>query len=165
MFIYKIWKEDCDDFYIGSTVDFRKRKWAHKAACTNPNCHGHHYNLYQHIRANGGWGSWSMDIIEECETQDREIEIIKEMKPSLNTNHYDFDKKEIKPTQKDKWYEKNSNRLKKKYKEYREENADRIKEYQKEYRKNNKEYNKEYQKEYQKKYREKKKKYLSLDII
>ena len=119
MFIYKIWKENCDDFYIGSTKDFHKRKIKHKHTCNNPKAPEYNYKIYQHIRANGGWGSWTMDIIEECETRDREIELIKEMKPSLNSTHYNFDKK--------KWTEENADRLKEWVKKYREKNADKIK--------------------------------------
>ena len=94
MFIYKIWKEDDENFYIGSTKDFHKRKIDHKNNCKNPKLRVYTYKIYQHIRTNGGWGSWCMDIIEECEDRDREIELIKEMKPSLNTFTYDFDGKE-----------------------------------------------------------------------
>ena len=94
MFIYKIWKEDCDECYIGSTVDFAHRKRTHKHSCNNPKSQEYTFKIYSHIRANGGWCSWNMDIIEECETRDREIELIKELKPSLNTFTYDFDGKE-----------------------------------------------------------------------
>tara|TARA_R110000782_G_scaffold76282_1_gene151824 strand:+ start:142 stop:600 length:459 start_codon:yes stop_codon:yes gene_type:complete len=119
MFIYKIWKEDCDDFYIGSTEDFHKRKLVHKSSCNNTNCIGYNYKIYSHIRANGGWDSWNMDIIEECETRDREIELIKEMKPSLNSMYYSptFNRKE--------WCKKYNKNYRK---EYYKINADRIKE-------------------------------------
>ncbi len=127
MFIYKIWKDDDENFYIGSTEDFRKRKWTHKSFCNNPKYHGYNYKIYTHIRANGGWDSWNMCIIEECKTQDREIEIIKEMKPSLNTYYYDCNEKE----RHKEYYKKNADKQKLRNKKWKEENADRIKEYNK----------------------------------
>ena len=132
MYIYKIWKEEDENFYIGSTLDFNKRKSSHKHTCNNPELVSYNLKIYQHIRVNGGWDSWNMDIIEECEDICREIELIKEMKPSLNTIYYDYDYK--------KWG-----------KEYRKINADRINEYQKEYREENLDKTKEYKKEYYKK--------------
>jgi len=133
-FIYKIWKEDDENFYIGSTCDFRDRKRAHKGACNNPTYHGHHLKIYQHIRSNGGWCSWNMNIIEECETRDREIEIIKEMKPSLNTKHYEY--QDIKEYIKE-YNKNNADRISERQKEYNKKNADKLKAYFKEYRKEN----------------------------
>jgi len=148
MFIYKIWKEGDENFYIGSTGDFHKRKRDHKGNCKN----GHHLKLYTHIRANGDWCSWNMDIIEECETRDRETELIKEMKPSLNTVIYDFNRKEY---------------MKKYGKEYREENADKMKAYHKKYSKINidklKENHKEYREENADKIKERKNKKYSCE--
>tara|TARA_R110000824_G_scaffold242997_1_gene431646 strand:- start:294 stop:863 length:570 start_codon:yes stop_codon:yes gene_type:complete len=146
MFIYKIWKEDCDECYIGSTVDFAHRKRTHKHSCNNPKSQEYTFKIYSHIRANGGWCSWNMDIIEECETRDREIELIKEMKPSLNTVHYEYDYKEW-----GKEYRKiNADRIKEWHKEHYKKNADRINEYGKEYRKINTDRISERQKEYNK---------------
>ena len=133
MFIYKIWKEDCEDFYIGSTVDFHNRKYGHKGNCNNPKELGYNCKIYQHIRANGGWDSWNMDIIEECEDRDREKEIIIEMKPSLNSIYYDFDRKEYQK----KWWKENIDRLKEQKKKYRQENFDKIKEKEKKWREEN----------------------------
>jgi len=113
MFIYKIWKEGDENFYIGSTLGFRDRKNGHKSRCNNTTHTHHNFKIYQHIRANGGWDSWNMDIIEECEDRCREKEIIKELNPSLNTYIY--------PISYDEEYKK----------KYREENADIIKEKQK----------------------------------
>tara|TARA_R110000772_G_scaffold262701_1_gene381855 strand:+ start:109 stop:759 length:651 start_codon:yes stop_codon:yes gene_type:complete len=141
-YIYKIWKECDENFYIGSTGDFHKRKWNHKSSCNNTSLPNHNCKIYSHIRANGGWDSWNMDIIEECETRDREIELIKEMKPSLNTVVYDFDEK--------KWREENVDRIKEQQKEYNKINADRLKEQHKEYRKKNADRIKENKKEYSK---------------
>jgi hypothetical protein len=122
-FIYRIFKEDDENEYIGSTMNFVKRRSKHKHYCNNPNKH-YNYKIYQYIRDHGGWCAWTMELIEESDNRDREIELIKLNKPSLNTVHYDCDKKA-------------------KGKEYRENN----KESKKEYYENNKEYYKEYQKE------------------
>ena len=124
MFIYKIWKEDCDDCYIGSTDDFRKRKILHKHSCNNINHRNHNFKIYTHIRANGGWDSWNKDIIEECEDRCREIELIKEMKPSLNTIYYDYsDTKEYMK----EWKKENPDRINEYRNKWREENLDKLK--------------------------------------
>tara|TARA_R110000796_G_C14275365_1_gene401844 strand:+ start:37 stop:531 length:495 start_codon:yes stop_codon:yes gene_type:complete len=127
MFIYKIWKEGDENFYIGSTVGFHKRKRDHKITCNNPNCRGHHLKIYSHIRANGGWDSWNIDIIEECETRDRETELIKEMKPSLNMHHRTDRKAYMKKYLKE-YGESNKESIKEYLKKYHKDNADKIKE-------------------------------------
>tara|TARA_R110000772_G_scaffold240461_1_gene352694 strand:+ start:25 stop:519 length:495 start_codon:yes stop_codon:yes gene_type:complete len=125
MFIYKIWKKDDENFYIGSTGDFSYRKRTHKYSCNNPKAKGYNYKIYNHIRTNGGWDSWNMDIIEECETQDREIEIIKEMKPSLNTQ-YRTDRKEYMRKYMKEYYKENTDKGKATSRKWWEENADKI---------------------------------------
>ena len=113
MFIYKIWKEGDENFYIGSTAGFADRKNCHKSKCNSTTHTRRNSKIYQHIRANGGWDSWNMDIIEECEDRCREKELIKEMKPSLNTYLYSipYDKEYQK-----NWWEENADRLKEKQK-------------------------------------------------
>jgi len=91
MYIYKIYKEGDENFYIGCTVDFHKRFINHKKCCNNPDTRQHYIKLYKHIRANGGWDSWNMVIIDECDSSIKEIELIQEHKPRLNTMMYDAD--------------------------------------------------------------------------
>ena len=51
--------------YIGSTTNFRGRKWNHKDCCNNPNHKYYNIKQYQYIRDNGGWDVWKMVWIED----------------------------------------------------------------------------------------------------
>ena len=53
------------DLYVGLTTDFRRRKNEHKTKCNNPNSNKYNLNVYQFIRANGGWNNWSMVLTAE----------------------------------------------------------------------------------------------------
>jgi hypothetical protein len=59
-----------DYTYIGSTMDFKQRKNAHKKRCCNPNMIDYNEKKYQMIREAGGWDKCEMVPIEEfeCET-------------------------------------------------------------------------------------------------
>ena len=87
--LYKIFKEGDENFYIGSTNDFVKRKIIHKHYCKTKDL-----KLYQYIRENGGWDNWNMEIIGGCGSVAGEIKCIKKMKPTLNTVMYVYDYKE-----------------------------------------------------------------------
>jgi len=51
--------------YIGSTINFRERKWMHKCLCYNNKHREYHKPLYQFIRENDiPWESLHFDIIE-----------------------------------------------------------------------------------------------------
>ena len=55
--IYKLkHNEDYDDtnIYIGSTSNFKNRKYQHKFACNNEKDIAHNRFVYQFIRDNGG---------------------------------------------------------------------------------------------------------------
>jgi len=92
--IYKICCDDCDDFYIGSTRNFRVRKNQHKSDCNNPNNPSYNQKNYKFIRANGGWQNWRVVVIEECgediktkrQAEMREEELRVELKAKLNSN-------------------------------------------------------------------------------
>ena len=62
-YIYKIVCLDPEitDTYVGSCQALRTRKSNHKTKCNNPE---YNHNVYQFIRANGGWANWSMLVIE-----------------------------------------------------------------------------------------------------
>jgi len=83
---------DITDFYIGSTKNFRNRKYDHKGCCNNPNKPPHMRYMYQFIRNNGGWNNWDMIEIKKVNCQNkRELELLErqvfeELKPTLNCN-------------------------------------------------------------------------------
>jgi predicted GIY-YIG superfamily endonuclease len=60
--IYKICcnDENIKDIYIGSTVDFKRRKGRHKCNCYNEKTTEYNCKLYKYIRDNGGWSNWTM---------------------------------------------------------------------------------------------------------
>ena len=53
------------DSYVGSCQSFRTRKTNHKSACNNETSRDYNVNVYQFIRANGGWANWNMIAIEQ----------------------------------------------------------------------------------------------------
>lgn len=140
--IYKIVCNDLNikDCYVGSTTDFRKRKNHHKSVCNNANSKRHNLNVYQFIRANGGWDNFNMVLVElyPCETSlellKRERHWTEQLKANLNIMKNQGIIKEIGEA----LYSKNKfKEYKEKHKEdmainnkqYRLKNADRIKEY------------------------------------
>jgi len=143
-FIYKIkHNEDYEDLniYIGSTTNFKNRKYQHKVNCNNENRQNYSSKVYEYIRNNGGWDEWVMIAIEEypCDSkkklETRERYYIDILRPTLNKNI---------PTRTDKEYrEDNKEKINQKQKEYYENNKEKIaekqKQYNKEYYENNKE--------------------------
>ena len=66
----QIYRFVCNDVninntYVGSTTNWSRRKAEHKSVCNNPNNNQHHFNVYQVIRANGGWDNWNMVLVED----------------------------------------------------------------------------------------------------
>ncbi len=86
MFIYKISKEGDDNFYIGKTNDFSRRKRAHKYNCKKQKDR----KLYNYINENGGWNCFKCEWIEQTEDKNREKELVNELQPSLNTYKLDW---------------------------------------------------------------------------
>lgn len=90
--IYKIYCKDnsVKNIYIGSTVNFHKRKIAHKSSCNNEDCTNYNLPVYNFIRDNGGWDNWSIEIIEEIkfiyrtELREKEKFWIEKEQSSLN---------------------------------------------------------------------------------
>ncbi len=64
--IYKIFCKDqrIKQSYVGSTTNLTKRRAEHKSRCTNEKDKQYNLPLYKFIRKWGGWGSWSIIIIE-----------------------------------------------------------------------------------------------------
>ena len=75
--IYKLTcrNPDITKIYVGSTVDWTRRKASHKCDCNNPNSSKHHLFVYEFIREHGGWDNWHMILIENypCNSK-RELE-------------------------------------------------------------------------------------------
>ena len=96
--IYKLSCKDefVSEYYIGSTVNFKKRIYTHKTSCNNK---GKSY-LYWFIRDNGGWDNWKMEIIKEVEKdklKEIEKEFILRLEPELNTTYINKkDKQDLK---------------------------------------------------------------------
>ena len=91
-YIYKIFCKDLpNDLYVGSTKNFRDRIRTHKSKCYNENDKEYNKNLYQVIRANGGWENWNIEIIKELEVESKDdAEIVEEeyrikLQANLNT--------------------------------------------------------------------------------
>jgi len=137
--IYKLCCKDpsIEDFYVGSTTNFIKRKAQHKTTCNNENIDHHNCYKYQFIRDNGGWNNWDMILIKYYPTDSKrnlemeERRIIEELKPTLNKQLPTRDKKE--------YYENNKEYFNEKKKIYTQNNKEKVVEYLKEYRKINKE--------------------------
>jgi hypothetical protein len=62
--IYKIIcnDENIKDCYVGSTSNFKVRKWDHKRLSNDENSK---FKIYETIRNNGGWNNWTMLPIAE----------------------------------------------------------------------------------------------------
>ena len=100
-YVYKLYNSDYPEFYIGSTKDMKDRKRQHKYSCTNPNSSRYNFKVYKYIRSNGGYSSWSYEILEHITTSinkyelhDLERKAIQTMKPSLNCSMPNRDRKE-----------------------------------------------------------------------
>jgi DNA mismatch repair ATPase MutL len=71
--LYSIRPKNPDDtnLYIGSTVNFNRRKQQHKKAVTNKRGGTYYCILYRYIRKCGGWDNFTMEKILDypCETK------------------------------------------------------------------------------------------------
>jgi len=155
--IYKIVCNDLNvkDIYVGSTTDFRKRKYHHKSNCKNENC----LKVYQLIRENGGWDNWTMVEIEKYSCQDgnearsRERHWYEQLEATLNTlspsttqakrkqyqtNRYIKNKDKI-LKQQSNYRQKHLEEEKQKHAKYRAEHTEEIKEYRAKYKAEHKE--------------------------
>ena len=162
--IYKIQHiEKPELIYIGSTTNFKMRKCQHKANCLNETSAKYNYPLYQSIRTNDGWYSFSMIQIKEfpCNTK-RELEaeefkLIHELKATLNTHKYTTEQKPIRMKE---YREANKETIKIKDKIYRELHPEIKKKYEEEHKEEIKDKNKNYRLENEVKIKEfKSKKY------
>tara|TARA_R110000765_G_scaffold201765_1_gene307168 strand:+ start:202 stop:912 length:711 start_codon:yes stop_codon:yes gene_type:complete len=168
--IYKLVSNNLEitEFYIGSTVNFTRRKNKHKSCCHNPNGKSYNRKVYQFIRNNGGWQNWDMVLVEKTPCVDKlelrkiEREFMEKLGSSLNMVSAYQSKEELKEYQKI-YSESNKDKIKEQKKEYREINTEKIKEQNKEYRENNKDKIKEQNKIYFENNKEKKKEYQEIN--
>ena len=157
--IYKIYSDECDYVYVGSTKNLTMRKHKHKSSCNNEKDKSYNCKVYETIRNNGGWNNFKLVPIEEfeCDTKQqsliREQHWITELKPKMNSCNALQDGEYYKI-----YREANYEALNEYQKAYKEANRDKInekgREYKKAYREANYEALNEYQKAYQKAYRE-----------
>ncbi len=140
--IYKICCKDplIKDVYVGSTTNFRMRKYQHKFDCINEYRTQYNMEVYKHIRKNGGINNWDMILIEEmkeCENglqlHKRERFYLELLNANLNT--------QIPSRNKNQWYQDNKENKSEKAKIYYKENRERIIKRSKEYYNNKKLYN------------------------
>lgn len=169
--IYKLKKnDDYDDLniYIGSTCNYKNRKYKHKQSCCNEKKKEYNYPVYQVIRDNGGWDMWEMIPIEEypCDSK-RELEIrerhhIDLLRPILNRRvptrnqkeRYENNREDILEKQKE-WRKDNREEILEKKKQYYQNNREKIVEKAKQYNYDNKQEIQAKRKEYKKDNREK----------
>jgi len=104
--------------YVGSTIDFKKRKGTHKSNIYNENSHEYNYKLYQNIRENGC--DLNMEIYKlfpcenDIELRQEEERIRIELNANLNERRAyvtEEGKKEYQKEHFKEYYNKNKNRL------------------------------------------------------
>jgi hypothetical protein len=89
-YVYKLYCDGIEDFYIGSSFNMTRRKWKHKSACNNNKCKEYNRKVYQYIRENKGFDNWKFEILVEKEFENKrdleikEQECINLLKPALN---------------------------------------------------------------------------------
>ncbi len=102
--------------YIGSTINFTRRKCEHKKRCNNELEREYYFKIYTIIRDNGGWENWEMIPMEKkiCESKlDARIyeqKLISDKQPTLNSSKAYMSEDEKKEY----------------YKQYREQNREQI---------------------------------------
>jgi hypothetical protein len=147
---------DVKECYIGSTVNWIKRKSLHKSRCNNEIYQEYNEKKYVFIRANGGWSAWEMVLVEDfpcennLEAKKRERYWQEHFASELNMRNAYINKEQKKEQKKeyDKDYKiKHAKEIKEHQKQNYIENADKIKEQQKLYKEQNKDKIKEQQNE------------------
>jgi predicted GIY-YIG superfamily endonuclease len=78
--------DETKEFYIGSTDNYKQRIWQHRyGSSPQP-------KLYRYIARNGGFDSWTFEVLEEHKSMDKydryrkEAQLIEHHKATLNTN-------------------------------------------------------------------------------
>ena len=173
--IYKLCHQDDlenNNIYVGSTTNFRMRKFGHKTACNNEKDKNYNIFVYNYIRDNGGWNNFVMIPIEVYPCNDKkELEVrerhhIELLKPTLNKviptrtlKEYYKDNKENLAEKAKKYYEDNKEVIIQKVKGWYETNKEKKAQYDKQYHIDNKEKKAQYDKQY---YEDKKEKKINI---
>ena len=114
--VYKLKCRDPNitEFYIGSSINFERRKIKHKSVSNNLNRREYCSPLYMFINVNGGFENWDFEVIKEYKfITKKELSIneqyyIELLKPKLNSsNAYGIDIERKKNTK-----EKQQNKIK-----------------------------------------------------
>jgi hypothetical protein len=135
----RIYKITCNlptinEIYIGSTADYESRCIRHWSDCHNVNSPNYSFKVYNYIRNNGGFGNFTIDVIEhypcanKTEMRIREQYYINTLKPTLNSIRAFRSEEELK--------EYNN--------QYRTDNKDYYNQYNNQYRTDNLDYFKQY---------------------
>ena len=77
--------ETNEAIYAGLTQDPVKRKYYHNHRCNNLNDSGYHYELYQYIRANGGFDKFDMVVMSTHRTRSAGLKKEQELMKEWNT--------------------------------------------------------------------------------
>ena len=91
----RIYKITCNlptinEIYIGSTADYEARSASHRSDCHNVKSPNYGYKVYNYIRSNGGFGNFTIDVIEHYPCADKKAMRIREqywidtLEPQLN---------------------------------------------------------------------------------
>jgi len=132
-----------DSVYVGSTCNFKNRKWQHKYSLTTETAKSYNFKLYKTIRENDG--EWIMKPYKLFSCQNKtQLEIEEErcrveLNADLNSCFCHGKNKEKENEHKKKFYEKNKDKYYERNKQYREQNKEQSAEYMKQYREQNKE--------------------------
>jgi hypothetical protein len=139
--VYKIIcnDENVKDCYVGSTANFKVRKWDHKTICNSDTNKMSKYKIYETIRNNGGWDNWTMLPIAEYKELTVTQARIKEeeqrilLNASMNSRAAHRTKEELMRIENErKKINRETEEGKIKEREYRQANKDIINERQKE---------------------------------
>ena len=137
-YVYKLYNINYPEFYIGSTKNIKARKACHKSNCTYVNNPCYNYPLYRYIRSNGGYETWSYEILEHIRNSINVIELrnlerkyIEELQPGLNIEIPNRTSKE--------WRQDNREQIIGYKKQYYENNREAINQKQNQYYENNRE--------------------------
>jgi len=137
--VYKICCKDpsINDEYVGSTVNFVRRKACHKSRCHNENRPEYNLKVYQKIRECGGWDNWDMVEVERyCATDRKDLNArerfwLEEVGATLNMTVPNRSRAE--------WVDVNKEKMTEYQATYRQENKEKIAEYKATYRQKNRE--------------------------
>jgi len=176
-YIYIIYKDGIKEMYIGSTINLKKRKDSHIYCCNNSNDTRYNLKVYQFIRENGGFDTWTFEMLEQYECMNkRELEIREQYYLDINKEYIlnvqpsyrsEEDRKKNKALIDKERHKRNWNDeekreiLKQKNREYQKtteyNKTDKRKEYEKKYREENREKIKEYKRQYRQRKKQEKK--------